>query len=161
MCLLRKRFEFGNGFPRSFRFAPFPRNDRCTIELPLSLRGRQGRPWQSASPTAPIRPYVITRLANRGPRKGEWPLWGEEKPRHRRNFSLAKNVTLCLVLRRCGNLFSKFKSLAEPIPQLSTFNYQLSIFCKCGTMGVSWSKGEAYEYCGNSLRGAGAETKLH
>ena len=39
----------------------------------------------------------------RGPRKGEWPLWGEEKPRHRWNFPLAENVTLWLVLRRCGN----------------------------------------------------------
>ena len=36
----------------------------------------------------------------RGPRKGEWPLWGEEKPRHRWNFPLAENGTLWLVLRR-------------------------------------------------------------
>ena len=28
------------------------------------------------------------------------PLWGEEKPRHRWNFLLAENGTMCLVLRR-------------------------------------------------------------
>ena len=36
--------------------------------------------------------------SHNGPHKGEWPLWGEEKPRHRRNFSLAKKEALCLVL---------------------------------------------------------------
>ena len=34
----------------------------------------------------------------RGPRKGEWPLWGEEKSRYSRNFLLAENVALYLVL---------------------------------------------------------------
>ena len=29
-------------------------------------------------------------------------MWGEEKPRHRWNFPLAGNETLCLVLRRAG-----------------------------------------------------------
>ena len=37
-----------------------------------------------------------------GPREGVWPSWGEEKPRHRWNFPLAGNETLCLVLRRAG-----------------------------------------------------------
>ena len=30
----------------------------------------------------------------RGPRKGEWPLWGKEKPRHSWYFPLAGNIVL-------------------------------------------------------------------
>ena len=46
---------------------------------------------------------VIARGGLWGPHKGEWPLWGEEKPRYRWNFLLTENETLYLVLRRCGN----------------------------------------------------------
>ena len=42
--------------------------------------------------------YSRESVAKRGPRKGEWPLWGEEKPRYRWNFLLAENGTLYLVL---------------------------------------------------------------
>ena len=46
---------------------------------------------------------VIARAQKWGPRKTV-VLWGEEKSRHGWNFLLAENGTLCLVLRRCGNL---------------------------------------------------------
>ena len=44
-------------------------------------------------------PHVIAAGGGKwGPRKSEWLLWGEEKPRYRWNFLLAGNVTLYLVL---------------------------------------------------------------
>ena len=46
---------------------------------------------------------VIASTTQRGPHKGEWPLWGEEKPRHSRYFPPAENIELWLVLRRRGN----------------------------------------------------------
>ena len=39
-------------------------------------------------------------VQKRGPRKGKWPLWGEEKSRYRWNFPLAENGAVYLALRR-------------------------------------------------------------
>ena len=54
--------------------------------------------WQKI-PYAPLFVRVVRHWRPWGPRKAK-ALWGEEEPRHRRNFPLAGNGALWLVLRR-------------------------------------------------------------